>query len=424
MVDLFDKIRNSRGALQQFQNTDTDGYFFFPELEGEIGSRMTFQGKERIVWSVNSYLGLANHPEVREIDAKASEEYGLAYPMGSRMMTGQTSKHAELEQKLATFMGKEKAFVLNFGYQGIMSIVDSLLDRKDVVVYDKDCHACIYDGIRMHLGKRLPFEHNDMASFAKQIERAEKEAEKSGGGILVISEGVFGMRGQQGKLKEIVEFKKDYNFRLLVDDAHGFGTLGATGVGAGEAQGVQDEIDVYFSTFAKSMASIGAFVAADKDIIDYLRYTMRSQIFAKSLPMPIVVGNLKRLEMLQNMPELREKLWRNVNMIQSGLKERGFNIGHTNSCVTPVFMEGNPPEAAELVRDLRERYNIFCSVVVYPVVPKGTILLRLIPTAAHTEEDIQETLEAFSAIRDNLISGYYREAALNKKEWQESNVEI
>ncbi|MEM1325033.1 MAG: aminotransferase class I/II-fold pyridoxal phosphate-dependent enzyme [Bacteroidota bacterium] len=424
MVDLFDKIRNSRGALQQFQNADTDGYFFFPELEGEIGSRMMFQGKERIVWSVNSYLGLANHPEVREIDAKASEEYGLAYPMGSRMMTGQTSKHAELEQKLSTFMGKEKSFVLNFGYQGIMSIVDALLDRKDVVVYDKDCHACIYDGIRMHLGKRLPFEHNDMTSFAKQIARAEKEAEKSGGGILVISEGVFGMRGQQGKLKEIVEFKKDYNFRLLIDDAHGFGTLGETGAGVAEAQGVQDDVDVYFSTFAKSMASIGAFVSADKDIIDYLRYTMRSQIFAKSLPMPIVVGNLRRLEMLQNMPELREKLWRNVNMIQNGLRERGFNIGQTNSCVTPVFMEGNPPEAAELVRDLRERYNIFCSVVVYPVVPKGTILLRLIPTAAHTEKDIQETLDAFSAIRDNLVSGHYREAALNKKEWVESNVEI
>ncbi|MEM9885032.1 MAG: aminotransferase class I/II-fold pyridoxal phosphate-dependent enzyme [Bacteroidota bacterium] len=424
MVDLFDKLAQSRGALQQFQTNETDGYFFFPKLEGEIGSRMMFQGKERIVWSVNSYLGLANHPEIRKVDTEAAAEWGLAYPMGSRMMTGQTALHEQLEQELAEFMGKEKAFVLNFGYQGIMSIVDSVLDRKDVVVYDKDCHACIYDGIRMHLGKRLPFEHNDMESFAKQIARAEKEAKRTGGGILVISEGVFGMRGQQGKLKEIVAFKEKYNFRLLVDDAHGFGTLGETGAGAGEAQGVQDEIDIYFSTFAKSMASIGAFVAADARIIDYLRYTMRSQIFAKSLPMPIVVGNIKRLEMLRNMPELREKLWRNVNMLQNGLKERGFNIGQTNSCVTPIFMEGQPPEAAELVLDLRETFNIFCSVVVYPVVPKGVILLRIIPTAAHTEEDINETLAAFSAIREKLQAGHYREQALSKKHWQEAEVAI
>lgn len=421
MVDLFDKLKKTNGALQQFQTNMTDGYFFFPKLEGEINSRMKFQGKERIVWSVNSYLGLANHPEVRKIDAEAAEEWGLAYPMGSRMMTGQTEKHEQLERELAEFMGKEASFVLNFGYQGIMSIVDSVLDRKDIVVYDKDCHACIYDGIRMHLGKRLPFEHNDMESFAKQIARADKLAKETGGGILVISEGVFGMRGQQGKLKEIVEFKKDYNFRLLVDDAHGFGTLGETGQGAGEAQGVQDQIDIYFSTFAKSMASIGAFVAADQEIIDYLRYTMRSQIFAKSLPMPIVVGNIKRLEMLKNMPELRERLWRNVNMLQSGLRERGFDIGATNSCVTPVFMKGEVPEAGLMVRDLRETYNIFCSVVVYPVVPKGVILLRMIPTAAHTEKDIEETLQAFSEAREKLTSGYYKELGEQHKDAFDKN---
>lgn len=415
MVDIFDKLISSKGALEQYRSEKTDGYLFFPKLEGEIGSRMFFNGKEKIVWSVNSYLGLANHPEIRKVDAEAAEEWGMAYPMGSRMMTGQTAVHEQLEEELATFMGKEKAFVLNFGYQGIMSIVDSLVDRKDVLVYDKDCHACIYDGIRMHLGKRFPFEHNDMTSFAKQIERASKVAAETGGGILVISEGVFGMRGQQGKLKEIVEFKKEYNFRLLVDDAHGFGTLGATGQGAGEAQGVQDEIDVYFSTFAKSMASIGAFVASDKGIIDYLRFTMRSQIFAKSLPMPIVVGNLKRLEMLRNMPELREKLWRNVNMIQNGFRERGFDIGQTNSCVTPVFLSGDAAEAGELVIDLRENFNIFCSAVVYPVVPKGVILLRIIPTAAHTEEDIQITLDAFSAIREKLVSGYYKSLGKEKQ---------
>lgn len=422
MVDLFDKLKSSKGALEQFRSERTDGYMFFPKLEGEIASRMNFNGKERIVWSINSYLGLANHPEIRKVDAEAAEEWGMAYPMGSRMMTGQTALHEQLEHELAEFTGKEKAFVLNFGYQGIMSIVDSLLDRKDVVVYDKDCHACIYDGIRMQLCKRFPFEHNDMESFAKQIARAEKVAKETGGGILVISEGVFGMRGQQGKLKEIVEFKKDYNFRLLVDDAHGFGTLGATGQGAAEAQGVQDEVDVYFSTFAKSMASIGAFVASDTGIIDFLRYTMRSQIFAKSLPMPIVVGNLKRLELLRTMPELREKLWTIVNRLQSGLKERGFNIGQTNSCVSPVFLEGTPPEASELVIDLRENYNIFCSVVVYPVVPKGVILLRLIPTAAHTIQDVDDTLAAFSAIREKLADGYYKQKAAELSNFYEKAI--
>lgn len=409
MTDLFDKLVKSKGALQQFQSDLTDGYFFFPKLEGEIGNRMKFKGKEKIVWSINNYLGLANHPEVRKADAEAAAEWGLAYPMGARMMTGQTTLHEQLENELASFVGKEKSFLLNYGYQGIMSVVDSMLDRRDVVVYDKDCHACIYDGIRMHLGKRFPFEHNDMTSFAKQIERAKETAEQTGGGILVISEGVFGMQGDQGKLKEIIAFKKEYNFRLLVDDAHGFGTLGKTGAGAAEEQECLNDVDVYFSTFAKSMASIGAFVASDAPIIDYLRYTMRSQIFAKALPMPIVVGNLKRLELLRSMPELRAKLWSNVDMLRKGLLERGFSTGNSNSCVTPVFLNGMPMEAAELVLDLRENFDIFCSVVVYPVVPKGMILLRLIPTAVHTEEDVNTTLRAFSAIREKLASGYYLE---------------
>ncbi len=409
MTDLFDKLVKSKGALQQFQSDLTDGYFFFPKLEGEIGNRMKFKGREKIVWSINNYLGLANHPEVRKADAEAAAEWGLAYPMGARMMTGQTNLHEQLENELASFVGKEKSFLLNYGYQGIMSVVDAMLDRRDVVVYDKDCHACIYDGIRMHLGKRFPFEHNDMTSFAKQIERAKETAQQTGGGILVISEGVFGMQGDQGKLKEIIAFKKEYNFRLLVDDAHGFGTLGKTGAGAAEEQGCLNDVDVYFSTFAKSMASIGAFVASEAPIIDYLRYTMRSQIFAKALPMPIVVGNLKRLELLRSMPELRSKLWSNVDMLRKGLLERGFSTGNSNSCVTPVFLNGMPMEAAELVLDLRENFDIFCSVVVYPVVPKGMILLRLIPTAVHTEEDVNITLKAFSAIREKLTSGYYLE---------------
>ena len=387
------------------------GYYTFPKLEGELGSRMVFQGKERIVWSINNYLGLGNHPEVRKVDAKAAAEWGLAYPMGARMMSGESNLHEQLERELAEFVGKDDAMLLNFGYQGIMSIIDALLGRHDVVVYDKDNHACIYDGVRMHIGKRLPFEHNDINSFKKQMEKATALAEETGGGILVITEGVFGMRGEQGILKEICELKGQYQFRLLVDDAHGFGTLGETGAGAGEEQGCQDKIDLYFSTFAKSMASIGAFVAGDKNILEYLRYNVRSQIFAKSLPMPLVIGNLKRLQLLRENPELKAKLWENVNLLQDGLRAKGFDLGQTNTCVTPVFMHGSIEEAIVLVHDLRENYNIFSSMVVYPVIPKGMILLRLIPTASHTKEDIEITIAAFSEVAEKLKAGVYAKQA-------------
>lgn len=405
-MDLFEKRLQDRGPLGKYSET-AHGYYTFPKLEGPLGSRMYFQGKEKIVWSLNNYLGLATHPEVRETDAKASAEWGLAYPMGARMMTGETNYHEELEQKLANFVHKESGLLLNYGYQGVISIIDSLLDRHDVVVYDKDNHACIYDGIRLHLGKRFPFEHNDLQSFEKQIQKAVVAAEENKGGILVITEGVFGMRGEQGILKEIVGLKGKYPFRLLVDDAHGFGTLGKTGAGAGEEQGIQDDIDLYFSTFAKSMASIGAFVAGEKNMINFLRYNMRSQIFAKSLPLPIVIGNLKRLELLMTHPELKAKLWENVNMLQNGLKELGFDLGGTSSCVTPVFMKGSVAEATNLVMDLRNNYDIFCSIVAYPVIPKGMMLLRLIPTAAHTKEDIEITLNAFASVRKNLVEGVY-----------------
>ena len=405
-MDLFDKILNNLGPLGKYADT-SHGYYTFPKLEGELGSRMNFRGKECVVWSVNNYLGLGNHPEVRAVDEAAAKEWGLAYPMGSRMMSGESSLHELLEHKLAEFVQKPEGMLLNFGYQGIMSVIDALLDRKDVVVYDKDCHACIYDGIRMHIGKRLAFEHNDAESLKKQLEKATMFADRSNGGILVISEGVFGMRGEQGILKEIVELKSKYNFRFLVDDAHGFGTLGEKGAGAGEEQGVQDGIDLYFSTFAKSMASIGAFVAGDPGIITYLKYNTRSQIFAKSLPMPIVVGNLKRLELLMSNPVHKNKLWENVNMLQSGLREQGFDLGNTNSCVTPVYMQGSVEEAAALVYDLRENHHIFCSVVVYPVIPKGMILLRLIPTAAHTAEDIDLTIKAFAVVSEKLKAGAY-----------------
>jgi glycine C-acetyltransferase len=372
---------------------------------------MKFQGKDILNWSLNDYLGLANHPEVRKADTDAAIEYGAAYPMGARMMSGHTNYHEQLEQELADFVMKESAYLLNFGYQGIMSTIDALVTRNDVIVYDVDAHACIIDGVRLHSGKRFTYRHNDVESMEKNLERATKLAETTGGGILFITEGVFGMRGQQGKLKEVVAMKKKYNFRLLVDDAHGFGTLGKTGAGAGEEQGVQDGIDVYFSTFAKSMANIGAFVAADKEIIDYLKYNLRSQMFAKALPMIQTVGSLKRLELLRNSPEIKDKLWVNVNALQNGLKEKGFNIGDTNTCITPVYLEGSIPEAMVMVNDLRENYGIFLSIVVYPVIPKGIILLRMIPTASHTLADVDETLTAFEAIREKLENGTYKEIA-------------
>ncbi|HEA30766.1 MAG TPA: aminotransferase class I/II-fold pyridoxal phosphate-dependent enzyme [Leeuwenhoekiella sp.] len=414
MRDLFDKIYKDKGPLGKWA-AQAEGYFVFPKLEGPISNRMKFRGKEVITWSINDYLGLADHPEVRKIDAEAAKEYGSAYPMGARMMSGHTELHEQLQNELAAFVNKEAAYLLNFGYQGMVSTVDALVAKDDIIVYDMDAHACIIDGVRLHMGKRFTYKHNDIDSIEKNLQRATKLAEQTGGGILVISEGVFGMRGEQGKLKEITDLKEKYNFRLFVDDAHGFGTLGATGAGAGEEQGVQDKIDVYFATFAKSMASTGAFIAADQEIIDYLKYNLRSQMFAKSLQMQLVVGALKRLDMLRSMPELREKLWENVNALQGGLRKRGFDIGTTQSCVTPVYLKGSIPEAMALVKDLRENHGVFCSIVVYPVIPKGLILLRMIPTATHTLKDVEETLDAFSVIRERLENGLYKKLSAGVK---------
>ena len=405
-MDIFERRLNNYGPLGMWAEK-AHGYYMFPKLEGDISNRMVFQGKERLVWSLNNYLGLANHPEVRKVDAEAAAKFGLAYPMGARMMSGQTEYHEELEKQLAEFVEKEDAYLLNYGYQGMVSIIDSLIDRKDVVVYDSESHACIVDGLRMHLGKRFVFQHNDIDNFEKQLNHAKKVSEQTGGGILVITEGVFGMAGDMGKIDKIAELKSKFRFRLLVDDAHGFGTMGAKGMGTGEAKGVQDQIDVYFATFAKSMAGIGAFVGGNSDIIDYLRYNMRSQIFAKSLPMPIVIGSLKRLELLKTQPQLREKLWNIANSLQNKLRENDFNLGRTESPVTPVFLQGGIPEATQLTYELREKYNIFCSIVVYPVVPKDVIMLRLIPTAAHTLADVDETVNAFIEVKNNLQSGKY-----------------
>lgn len=407
-MDLFDKITKSMGGPIGQHQKWSHGYFSYPKLEGEIGPHMMFNGKEHLVWSLNNYLGLANHPEVREADAQAAADYGMAYPMGARMMSGNSIHHEELESNLAKFVGKEDAYLLNYGYQGMLSIIDTLVDRNDVIVYDAESHACIIDGLRMHMGKRYVYQHNDIASCEKQLERATRLAEQTGGGILLITEGVFGMSGAQGKLKEIAALKKKFNFRMLVDDAHGFGTMGKTGAGTHEEQDCIDEVDVYFGTFAKSMAGIGGFVAADKQIVDYLRYNMRSQIFAKALPMPMVIGLKKRFELLVSQPQLREKLWQVSNALQKGLRERGFDLGVTNTMVTPVFLKGDLYEATALTRDLREQWGIFCSIVVYPVIPKGLIILRLIPTAAHSMEDVQRTLDAYTEMGEKLKAGYYK----------------
>ena len=408
--DLFTRIKEDKGPLGNWADK-AEGYYVFPKLEGPISNRMVFNGKKVITWSVNDYLGLANHPEVLKVDGEAATEHGMAYPMGARMMSGHSKFHEQLENECAEFVGKEKAYLLNFGYQGIMSAIDALVGKNDIIVYDVDTHACIIDGVRLHPGKRFVYRHNDMESFEKNMKRAVKMADKTGGGILAISEGVFGMRGEQGRLKEIVALKKKYNFRLLVDDAHGFGTLGENGRGTGYEQGVQDDIDVYFATFAKSMAGIGAFLAGDKDVIQFLQYNMRSQTFAKTLPMAMVKGALKRLDMIRTMPELKDKLWQNTNSLQSGLRLAGFDLGTTQTCITPVFLKGDVPEAMALVHDLRENYGVFCSIVVYPVIPKGLIILRLIPTATHTQVDIDETIVAFTAIRELLENGTYKKIA-------------
>ena len=415
-MDLFEKLRNNLGPIgSPAREFNGHHYFAFPKLEGELGPHMRFMGKDVLNWSLNNYLGLGNHPEIRKVDAEATEQWGLAYPMGARMMSGNSDLHEQFEKELAQFVGKEDSFLLNYGYQGVMSAIEAVVDHRDVIVYDAECHACLIDGIRLHkakMGEYYKFNHNDMESLEKNLQRATRKAAEKGGSILVITEGVFGMSGKVGSLDKIVAFKEKYEFRLLVDDAHGFGTMGATGAGVGEMLGCQDGIDLYFSTFAKSMAAIGAFIAADHDIIMYLKYNMRSQTYAKALPMPYVVGGLKRLDMIRNSSEFRDKLWINVRALQSGLRERGFNIGDTESPVTPVLLQnlqGGIPEITALIRDLRENQGIFCSIVVYPVVPKEIVMLRIIPTAAHTLDDVEFTLKAFSLVSERLKNGYYRQ---------------
>ena len=410
-MDIFEKIRQNRGPLGKYAK-QAEGYFAFPKLEGEISNKMIFRGKEVLVWSINNYIGLCNHPEVRKVDTESTKKWGMGSPMGARMMSGNTDIHEDFENRISNFMQKESTILLNFGYQGMLSAIDALVDRQDVIVYDSECHACILDGVRLHAGKRFVFQHNDMQGLEKQLQRAKNITDRSGGGILVITEGVFGMSGDLAKLKEITDLKKEYDFRLFVDDAHGFGTIGKTGIGSGEHLGCQKEIDLLFGTFAKSMASIGAFICSTTDVVEFLKYNMRSQVFAKSLPMPIVLGAIKRLELLIEKPELKAKLWEIANALQKGLKDAGFNLGNTESVVTPIYLNGDVAEGTNLSYDLRENYDIFCSVVTYPVVEKGIILLRLIPTAMHSLEDVELTINAFKSVKDKLSRGEYVSANL------------
>ena len=408
-LDIFDRIRKSTGGPIGQYRDKAEGYFAFPRLEGDLGPHMKFNGQEVLCWSLNNYLGLANHPEIRKVDAEASARWGLAYPMGSRMMTGQTHLHEELERRLAAFEKKEAAFEFNFGYQGIVSTIDALVGRHDVIVYDAEDHACLLDGIRLHIGSKYKFRHNDIKDCERVLAKACAEADANGGGVLLITEGVFGMTGALGILDQIAALKKKYSFRIMIDDAHGFGVMGPNGRGTSEHFGVMDEIDIYIGAYAKSMAIIGGFVASDKDIIDYLKYNMRSQIYAKSLPMPIVEGCLKRLEIIDSPEgdERRAQLWKVTRRLQEGFRELGFDIGPAEACVTPVHVKAGVNQASNIAVALREEYHIFCSVVIYPVIPPGMVIFRVIPTAAHSMEDVERTLEAFRDMKERLDRGEF-----------------
>lgn len=409
---IFTKIKKDLGPLGSIAHL-THHFLTYPKLVGDVGPYMKYQNRTLLNWSINNYLGLSNHPEVRQADADAARDYGLGYPMGSRMMSANTDYHELFEKQLADFVGSEDSFLMNFGYQGVMSAIETLVDHKDVIVFDSECHACLIDGIRLHKAKGgiyYKYLHNNMESLEKNLMRASKYVNQTGGGILVITEGVFGMTGELGKLNEIVNFKNKFEFKLLVDDAHGFGVMGKNGKGTGEYFDCQNQIDLYFATFTKAMSSMGAFIGADSEVINYLKYNSRSQIFAKALPIGYVIGGIKRLELIKENPQFRTKLWHIAGMLQKGLKEKGFNMGNTNTHVCPVLLnqEFTHNEALNLINDLRENMNIFCSVVIYPVVPKDILMLRLIPTSMHSEEDVNYTVDCFEIVRNRLFNGEYR----------------
>lgn len=400
-MDLFDKLQDRPGPLGEF-TSDGYGYYTFPKLEGPLGPVMKFNGKDVVVWSINDYLGVGGKKEVLEYDAKVTKKYGLSAPMGARLMTGNSTKHEELEKELADFAHKPSALLLNYGYQGIMSVIHALVDRNDFLIYDELSHACIVDGKQLAMADKSVFKHNDIKSFEKQLKRAHRRS-KSDSSVLVVTEGAFGMTGDLGILKEMIALKEKYPFRLLVDDAHGLGTMGEDGSGTGTHLGCQEGIDIYFGTFAKAFALIGAFVATDERVVEFLKANVRSQIFAKSVPMPIVESARKRLELIRKHPEWREQLWKNTRKLRQGLKDIGYHVMPAECPVTPVLTQGSTDLCQLIMRKLREEHGVFVSGVTYPVVPKGTVLIRLIPTAAHTDEHIQKTLEGFEAIKDVVL---------------------
>lgn len=396
-MDLFDKLENRPSPLGPFTSAGY-GYYTFPKLEGPLGPEMKFNGKDMVVWSINDYLGVGSNEKIKQIDAEATAKYSLSAPMGARLMTGNSDEHEALEKELAAFVHKEDAQLLNFGYQGIMSVIHALVDRNDYLIYDELSHACIVDGKQLAMADKSVFKHNDIESFKKQLYRAAAK-KKDNSSILVVTEGVFGMTGDLGILPEIIKLKEEVPFRLLVDDAHGFGTLGHDGSGTGTQLECQDGIDVYFGTFAKAVALVGAFVASEPRVIQFLKANVRSQIFAKSLPMPIVATARERLKMIRQHPEWREKLWSNTLKLREGLIKIGYNVLPSESPVTPVLTQGSTDLCQDIMRIMREEHGIFVSGVAYPVVPKGVVLIRLIPTAAHNDEHIEKTLTAFEAIK-------------------------
>jgi glycine C-acetyltransferase len=407
-MDLFEKLENRPGPLGKFTSNGY-GYYTFPKLEGPLGPVMKFNDKDVVVWSINDYLGIGNNEQVREIDTRVTQKYSLSAPMGARLMTGNSTEHEALENELADFVHKPDALLLNYGYQGIMSVIHCLVDRNDFLIYDELSHACIVDGKQLAMGETSVYKHNDIDSLEKQLKRATAKL-KPNSSILVVTEGVFGMTGDLGKLKEIIALKEKYPFRLLVDDAHGFGTLGDDGSGTGTHLGCQDGVDIYFGTFAKSVALIGAFVATEPRVREFLKANARSQIFAKSLPLPIVATARERIKLIRQNPQWREKLWENTLKLRNGLKDIGYNVLPSESPVTPVLTEGSTELCTTIMRELREEHGVFVSGVAYPVVPKGMVLIRLIPMATHTDKHIEKTLNAFEAIKPIVFKNEPAEA--------------
>lgn len=393
---LLEKLEKKGSVLQKYINYR--GRLHHLELKGKVSNRMIFDNKEYIIWCLNDYLGLMHHPESIEAAAQATTQYGPSYPHSVRLTIGHSSAHDYLEQQLNTLMGYEDSMLVNLGYQGFMSIIDALTDRHDTIIYDQKCHACLIDGVRLHNGRKFAFKHNDINHLETQLQRARKTHNSKEGMIIVVVDGLYSMHGELAKLDEIVRLKKLYNFALFVDDSHAFGVFGKHGKGSPEHYGIEKEVDVYVSTFTKSFGNLGGFVSAKKPIIDFLRFATRSQIFSRSMPLPMVLSVSKNIEIFQREPERRERLWKNTNQFQEGLREMAINIGPSESPIVPIHINGNHQEGLKVFFDLREM-GIFSYIVAYPVVEKNTCLIRMVCTHNHTTIDIEQTLHAFKELK-------------------------